>query len=206
MTASLRWADVERLQQGLEQLYRLDPAPNVRQFIIEARGSRREQLIIIEEQDLFVGVSLQTQFVDALGDERLQTANLDSFCVVVEAVSHFLLVVNRARKDQPATELELELQAEVDKYVAALMLANRCPSLSTEALRQQLYDNFRLCDDLSDEEQQRYRVANTLARRYARGLERRFVRRGRLPAMLGELRRFYRMTYGDKQRLIDRPF
>ncbi len=36
---------------------------------------------------------------------------------MVEGVSHFLYLAERARRELPTTQLELELQAEVDKYV-----------------------------------------------------------------------------------------
>ena len=67
-----------------------------------------------------------------------------------------------------------------------------------------LYDDFRLVSGLQPGEAQRYVQANQLARRYARQLEQRFVRRCALPAMLRELRRFYRMSYRAKQELIQR--
>ena len=113
-------------------------------------------------------------------------------------------IVLEMGQECPTSMLELELQAEIDKYVAALMLAARCPTLVSEALRARLYHGYRLAEGLTPAEQQRYHQATALARRYARGLERRFVRTGRLPAMLGELRRFYRLTCRAKQELIHR--
>ena len=207
-------AHLEQLQQALEQLYRLDPAPNITHFLINDQDvrnvhrpgvpRRREELVIVEEEDLFVGVKLDRKLVERLADDQLAATNLQEFCLAVEGVSHFLFVVHRARNEQPTSILELELQAEIDKYVACLMLVERCPSLPPDELRRRLYDSFRLLDDLSREEQARYRRANALARRYARQLEHRFVRRSRLPAMLGELRRFYRMGYRAKQERIQR--
>ncbi|MCH7929016.1 MAG: ATP-binding protein [Proteobacteria bacterium] len=35
----------------------------------------------------------------------------------VEGVSHFVLVAERARRELPVTQLELELQAEIDKFL-----------------------------------------------------------------------------------------
>ena len=69
--------------------------------------------------------------------------------------------------------LELELQAEVDKFVSCLLLAGR----PLEQLRARLYGDVAYADDLDDDERDRYRTANDEARRYAGVLERRFVER-----------------------------
>ena len=45
------------------------------------------------------------------------SAELDALCQIIEGVSHFVYVVERARVGREATQLELELQAEVDKWV-----------------------------------------------------------------------------------------
>jgi hypothetical protein len=73
-----------------------------------------------------------------------------------------------------------------------------------EVLRSKLYDRFTLLKQLPVAEQMRYIKANSLARRYTRGLERRYIRKRKLPAMLAELRRFYRLSYTGKQDLIQR--
>lgn len=192
------------LQRGLERIYRLEPAPEITGFLLEGTTSHREELLILEEEELFVGVSLDPAALVRLGDRLLADMNLDAFCIAVEGVSHFIYVIHRARQSQPTTILELELQAEVDKFVAALLLVERCPKLPPARLRTRLYDEFSLLAHLLPAEQQRYVRANQLARRYARQLEQRFVRRLALPAMIGELRRFYRMSYRAKQELIQR--
>lgn len=195
---------LSQLQQSIEQLYRLDSAPDITQFLMESPEGSREQLRILQEDDLYLGVSLSPALLARLHDRRLRPSNLDQFCQVVEGVSHYLCVVHRARQTRQITALELELQAEVDKYVTSLMLARRCASLPAEVLRSKLYDRFTLVPRLPPEEQMRYVQANALARRYTRGLERRYVRQRKLPAMLAELRRFYRLSYYGKQDLIQR--
>lgn len=185
------------MQAGLETLYRLEPAPAVSSFILDARtlaDGRSEQLYIREGDDLELGLSLDPRDVELLRDQRLAEHNLPAFCLIVEGISHFLLVVHRARQQQPTSAFELELQAEVDKYVAALLLTHRSPQLATAELRDRLYQRYELVDGLSSDEAQRYHQANGLARRYAQQLEHRFVRQSDLSAMVGELRWFYRLS------------
>jgi hypothetical protein len=97
--------------------------------------------------------------------------------------------------------LELELQAEVDKFVCCSLLQGH---RGDDGLRRRLYREVRFHDDLDAEERDRYRTANVEAERYAEGLDRRFVRADRVGDMLAELRRFYRMTLDDKRGLIAR--
>ena len=195
-------AVVVSLQSGLEDLYRLDPAPDITRFLVQARPGRPEELLLVEERELFLGVALAHDYLAGLHHDRLQASNLDAFCLAVEAVSHFLCVMHRVREERSTSIMELELQAEVDKYVAALLLTFRCPSLPSEKLRRRLYDTYELVEHLSGHEQARYHRANQLARRYANKLERRFVRRRQLPSMLQELRRFYRLDCRGKHELI----
>jgi hypothetical protein len=89
--------------------------------------------------------------------------------------------------------LELELQAEVDKFACCLLLQRSC-----DDLRRRLFQDVRFADDLDAAERDRYRTANGQADRYAETLERRFVRADRLDDMLDELRRFYRLPLGGK--------
>src|SRR6185295_15145152 len=114
--------------------------------------------------------------------------------LAIEGVSHFVFLAFRARTDAPTSGLELELQAEIDKYVTCLLTAE---GQSPTALRERLF-GFELAPDLSPEERERYSTATRSASRYARSLEARFVTPRRIPDMLAELRRFYRMSLADK--------
>ena len=106
-----------------------------------------------------------------------------------------------AAADRPVTALELELQAEVDKFVSCLLCENASPHRPGE-LRARLYDRVQFADDLDHEERDRYHTANGEARRYVEGLERRFLgprREHRIGSMLEELRQFYRLSLQAKQ-------
>jgi hypothetical protein len=117
--------------------------------------------------------------------------------LAVEGVSHFIYAVCCAKADRPVSQIELELQAEVDKYVTCLLVTE--PELEvSSALRQRLFGDAEYEPDLDHEEATRYRAANDNAQRYAAWLEDTFVARRRIPEMLGELRRFYRLGLAAK--------
>jgi hypothetical protein len=81
----------------------------------------------------------------------------------------------------------------VDRFVFA-----RLASVGPGALAH--FENFRLADGLEPASRQRYELANERAHHYCQSLERRFPSRADTPALLSELRRFYRASPGAKLR------
>ncbi|MEO8840523.1 MAG: hypothetical protein ABI591_01245 [Kofleriaceae bacterium] len=199
-----------RVQRGLEHLYRVDTGVAVDDFVIDeptrdglVRERRpREQLLVVEDDG---GMSLAL-FVDAAALANLERNdpsrvlgdhNLGDFLLAVEGVSHFIYAICCARAERPVSQLELELQAEVDKYVTCLLSADPAPRASAE-WRARLFGDACYEPDLDHAESHRYRAANDNAHRYAAFLESEFVSRRRIPEMLGELRRFYRLGLAAK--------
>jgi hypothetical protein len=121
----------------------------------------------------------------------------DHWLQLAEGVSHFVYVANRARQELPSTQLELELQAEVDKFV--LLVLEQLPYDRGEALQvhTRLYENVLFLHEPGTELGDRYRTANDLAARFVR----RLLRCGP-EATHAALRRFYRAGQADKIRLV----
>ncbi len=121
----------------------------------------------------------------------------DHWLQLAEGVSHFVYVANRARQELPSTQLELELQAEVDKFV--LLVLEQLPYDRAEAyeVHARLYENVRFLHDAGTELGDRYRTANSLAARFVR----RLMQCGP-EATHAALRRFYRAGQTDKIRLV----
>lgn len=203
-----RLSVLSRLQLGLEALYRVQTHLTIDAFVIDAdqRGAAdparapREQLLVREGDDelamaLFVDAGALANLETHDPSSALDDRNFADFCLAVEGVSHFIYVALCAAGRRSVSPLELELQAEVDKFACCVLLAGGNPDL-----RRRLYGDVRYADDLDGDEGARYRAANAGASRYTAVLERRFVRGERTLAipMLTELRRFYRMDLPDK--------
>ena len=195
-----------QVQRALEGLYRVEAEANVADFVITeeeraalgVKRAPREQLLLRQRQgELEVGL-----FVDEVALRRLERgldeSNLEEFLLVVEGVSHFLYVTVRARQERPFSALELELQAEVDKYLLALLTAWSLRGEPPEGLRERLFAHVRFHADLSGEERDRYRAANQAAGGFAASLEERYVRRRAPGGLFDEVRRFYRLGCGGK--------
>lgn len=205
-----------RLQRGLEELYRVETGVEVEDYVIDPRmreaiaptRKSREQLLVAEHENeasiaLFIDPAALANLMTHDPSRSLGDHNLGDFLLAVEGVSHFIYAVIAARADRKVTQLELELQAEVDKYVTCLLVTDAGQSLSA-TLRRRLFEDFEYEPDLDHDEHARYRAANDNALKYSGYLEQQFVTRRRIPEMLGELRRFYRLGLADKLSSIAR--
>jgi len=198
-----RLSVLARIQLGLEALYRVETQLAIDAFVIDetqrdATGptrAPREQLLVKQETDalalaLFVDAGALANLERHDPSVALHEGNFADFCLAVEGVSHFVYVALCAARDRTVSALELELQAEVDKFACCRLVSGADPHL-----RRRLYGGA-LAEDLDDDERERYWTANHEARRYAGALERRFA--GRPAELLGELRAFYRLGLADK--------
>jgi hypothetical protein len=180
---------------------------------LERRASE-EELLLAETQDAggspCAGVAL---YLDPRVLRRLEQAdphreltehNLADYCTALEGVSHFVYSTWRLDRDLPVSLLELETQAEVDKYaVTVFLLAHQTGAMVYPAqVHARLFDRVRFDAHLTPHQYERYRTAHRCAAHYCRRLERRFVNRGvaRIEAMVRELRSFYRLRNAAKLR------
>lgn len=182
-----------RVQRGLENLYRLDRAANVDDFVHHAGDGEREGLFVRETPS---GLELRLHLpkLDDRGED------LDPICQIIEGVSHFVYLAHRASREQATTQLELELQAEVDKYVVLAASLEGFDELTSRHLRARLYERVAFLHPPDTIAGERYRVANDRARRFTGRLERDFIARARYAELRAELRRFFHMDQSDKLR------
>jgi hypothetical protein len=208
------------LQDRLAGLYDAPAEYDVQQFLITdaaqaaalqgatAAPGTDEQLLVGDGGD---GVELSL-YVDRAVLERLGARcplhslcedNLADYCTALEGVSHFHYLVWSATRDRSVSLLELELQAEVDKYASALrlLLAQRGGRFPGE-LFARLFEGASFLPTLSAAERSRYEEAHRYAARFCGRLEERFLRRrqARPEAMVAELRSFYRLGRHAKLR------
>ncbi len=167
-----------------------------------------EELLVAESADgagvaLYLDPNLlkRLEGADPLG--ALTEGNLADYCTALEGVSHFVYTTWRLGGDAPVSLLELETQAEVDKYAATIFLIGQQQGGTFPAqVHSRLFDRVSFDARLKPEQYHRYLTAHRCAAQYCRRLERRFVRRGeaRIEAMLRELRKFYRLGSAAKLR------
>ncbi len=178
-----------QIQFRLQSYYGLEQGPDVREYV--RFEGQRETLFVREGEDA-LEVSL---VLPNLSDAGLTHRDLhsDSGLQFIEGVSHFLYIVERARTELPVTQLELELQAEVDKFVF-LSLAQPESGRGSKRLCRHLYEQVQYLHPAGSELGDRYRTANSLAARFvarlAADLECEPIKR--------QLRHFYRSGQTEK--------
>lgn len=208
------------LQGSLAEIYDLPGTPDVTEFLmtdrarIEAWSSRAadEQLLVAADGDtlslaLYIDSAVLARLADHDPGDALTGANLADYLTVAEGVSHFVYVAWNAGHDKPVTLLELELQAEVDKYVlCAWLLREQGEGRFPRELHHALFERARVDPCMAGDRAGLYRTASTYAgrfcRRVAAGLEQRA--QGATSELLTELRRFYRLGSARKMRFIER--
>lgn len=221
--AEMASSRLTRLQRVLERIYEVQVAHDVDDFLItdstlarqidaseNARDIEEKLLVLQDGDNVDLALYVDQAIVDCLTEddpvEQLHEDNLVAFCTALEGVSHFLYLIWNAAFDRRITQLELEMQAEVDKYVTiATLVAAQQRGRVPPRLHAWLFDNPSFDPVLSGDELVRYRDANHYAGKYCFQLENRYLRprEGYSGEMLSDLRRFYRLTLRDKIRCIE---
>jgi len=206
---------LRHFQSLLSELYDTEQRLDVLDFLvtdnrilaaIEGTSVREtEEKLLIHQDDgelelsLYLAPELLARLQTRDPRTRLGRRNFADFCTVLEGISHFNYMVWNASSDKTVTLHELEMQAEVDKYVGSLaILADQPDSVFSDSLYDCLFDDSQFADDLEPEELERYRSASALAAKFCHGLAKRFPHGLARPGMLDELRTFYRLTQPDK--------
>lgn len=183
-------AQARSVQRSLERFYWLEQGPDVTEFVRTAEGPSRESLVVRADDDA-VELALYLPHGEAHEGPH------DAYVQLIEGVSHFVYVAERARIDLPATALELELQAEVDKFVLLAFDEGKLDRARARAVHRSLYEDVAFLHAEDSEPGQRYRLANELAARVAIRLAASAPRSGERAF----LQRFYRSGQTDKIRL-----
>lgn len=173
----------------MERFYHLEETPDVRGFVRHGVDADEREALLLRESDGELEMALLVP--------RAAANENDDWLQLAEGVSHFVYVANRARQELPSTQLELELQAEVDKFV--LLVLEQLPFDRGDAfeVHSRLFERVRFLHEAGTELGDRYRTANDLAARFVR----RLMSCGPLLAH-ATLRRFYRAGQAEKIRLV----
>jgi hypothetical protein len=201
---------LQQLQQLLQSLHGVSASP-VREFLIDRSARERlapnaspdEALLVLENgEELQVALFLDDgvlQQISRDSSEPWSRKRLRGFCAAAEGVSHFLYLAQRAEKNGQVSQLELEAQAELDKYLAVLLqLWATGRRNASPVLRRQLFEQVSFRTELAPAERDRYKLASALAAACAKALEAKYVLEGRLDSLLREARRLYRLSGGEK--------
>jgi len=187
-----------QLQRRLERFYQLDALPSIDGFAFAAANDERETVFVHHEpdDDVALGVRLPTEgLVPPTG-----SLSFDTLCQIIEGVSHFIYLAERIRINLPTTHLELELQAEVDKFVILAFHAFCRQDWATVAgVHTRLYHHATFLHAEGSEHGHRYRLANHLAAKFCGAMRaQQRTRALHVSQSQAALQRFYRAGQREK--------
>lgn len=210
---------LQELYQQLADLYELEAPHNIDDFLItdpaqaapwqaSALPRAREQLFVREDlQQLNVALFLDSSVVANLKPtspvSNLTRSEINDYWLAIEGISHFLYLTWRGAHARAMTQLEMELQAEIDKYLCScLTLPGERRGQWLPQLHHILFEQTVIAAGEDPDRAERYATANRYAARYCRSLLP-GLRQGLSLALINELRRFYRLSQNEKLRRIN---
>ena len=204
---------LEALLTQIDRIYDLELQVNIEEFLISREtcerlaGESGASAVLVQQDEqreaIQVGVYIGDDALERLKKidltSRLSADNFALLCTAIEEVSHFAYLMWNAGRGKKVTQLELELQAEVDKFITStFLLARRNRGLVPVDLLDRLFSDFELRDGLDRSRRERYQAASSFARSYCSTLVRRFLRRAQIEDLVVDVRRFYRLSQGGK--------
>jgi len=205
---------LETIQICLQQRYDVSVPYSVNQFVCHnashlqtlcsSNTTSPEMLFYRQDGDnldlsLYIELNLLEK-IEAADMRRDWSGTLfNDCCILLEGVSHFLYLTWNAHYDRQVSLLDMELQAEVDKFVFA--------ALETSAqvngdLLERLYQQITYRDDLTSDLKRRYETANEYAHMYCTWLTENFSLQHPDRTLAAELARFYRLNGSAKKQHI----
>ena len=202
------------IQRQLERIYDVEIPHRVNDFLVTDaqvlnslqgheqanQSDTEEQLLVVQDGDCVdIALYLDNDVVARLAEDDprscLHAGNLADFCTAMEGVSHFLYLIWNAHHERGVSLMELEMQAEIDKYVStAFLFGQQGCGRVPPSLHRWLFENPVFDSSLDRASLERYRDANYYASKYCARLEKRYLKRNGQAGMFNDLRRLYRLT------------
>jgi hypothetical protein len=190
---------LQHIQARIERIYNLTCLPRVEAFLMaqnkdgtEGRDHQSKVWVMQEDQSLYLGLYFAPHLQQKLKQSNAQWS-VAEYCEVVEEVSHFIYLSWSAAQEHTVTQIDLELQAEIDKFLLLSL-----PHSPRPWLLRMLFEQIHYRPDLNQQEQFRYQCANRLAYKFARRLQ--SLRPSR---WLHILRGFYRQSSSQRRRFLE---
>jgi hypothetical protein len=187
----------------------IDDARVCNQLLGRALTEDEDEQVLICETDSGAALSVyidQRVMSNLSSDDPLtclSDTNLAAFCSAVEGISHFQYLIWCLEHERQVSLLELELQAEVDKYaLATYLLMRQTRGRFHQGLHRRLFSQVGFVTTLDAQCQQRYSEANRGAANFCRRNDERYLscRQPRFERWLSELRELFRCSHHHKMR------
>jgi hypothetical protein len=198
---------IGRVQDHLEAIYDIQCELRAQEFLVTpevaralgASGLTDEELLIHQVGDaLEIALYVAPELLEALErfehapGEHVVDGALGSYVQVAEGVSHFLYLTHSARMQRRVSLLELEAQAEIDKFATCVLSCWKRGASFAAELFERLFQRVSYRPHLEPAARWRYEHANRLSSAFCRRLIR-HVAADRMDRFLADLRYAYRL-------------
>ena len=154
---------LESILRHIDQVYSLELEVDIRDFLITGDlcahfgADPRHSKVLVRQnergEELELGVYIDDEKLGRLREidlsVQMTSESFETLVTAIEEVSHFAYLLFSASRERVVTELELELQAEVDKFVTAtLLLASRNRGRVPKDLLDRLFGDFEVRADI----------------------------------------------------------
>jgi hypothetical protein len=215
---------VKKIDRALKRFYRLEnvlpaegflvvpPDPSSASQSASTAASKGALLIVDQAHTKEASLELGIYFHSSIRTELNTLENWpraewskdqrQAFSVATEEISHFNYLVEKASKGQAVSQMEMELQGEVDRFLLAFMAERhqrKAPSF--DEIFETYFVKFRWDAGLEEQKRIRYEDANRIAKALLSKLRPAFKNHRRWPELVAELRRFYNATASEKVRV-----
>lgn len=223
---------IRQFDRAIKNLYNLDSTHRAENFLIEPNSPRArvpaanvgdtQGAVIVkftsrEADNVDLGIILGNAIkrglaeVESLDPKLWLQRQAHALSVAAEEISHFHYLVYHFEIEKKVTQLELELQGEIDKFLLLFYTVHsaEAPAGSEalnvfQALFEQLFYQFSWAENLSAEQKDRYSQANAQAKTFIKNFGEAFLKKKSQAECLEYLRRFYRLTQSEKLGFISR--
>jgi hypothetical protein len=178
-------AAVAAAGRWLTGIYRLDLGLRAEHFVVSPEDARS----LLPADAPRTGVVALDDGAELLLGLYMDPRDQGDPDAVIEETSHLLCLAWHAAHDRRVSRLILELQGEVDRYAVARLQGR-------DGFGH--FDRFSWAAGIDAATRDLYETAHRAALRYCRLLDRRFPGRSDTPALLSELRYFYRACPDQK--------
>ncbi len=140
----------------------LSPSKAQNSLLVKEGSEGAEILVCLDEAILkkYESIRLPHEF---------EFRHLPDLSIVIEELSHFNTYCRNAAEDQPLSQLELEVQGEVDKFAVALeWLSEKNEEEFKHKLFDVLFDDCQLGNWVRPDQVSRYRDAHQIAKNFCR--------------------------------------
>jgi hypothetical protein len=214
---------ISKIDRAVKRLYNIDfkfkaenfllhedADPEVNDGLVES-GKMDAALVLktMSEKpaDVSLGIFLNSALRDILPSlkgwhvEKWNHEQVSAFITTSEEISHFNYFLFPTLRKRKVSQLELELQGDVDKFFLMFFALARGKKASPEMfdlLYEQLFMHFRLKEGLSEEQQERYRDANNFAKAFILKCRPLLIDRTKFSQAIENARKFYRLDNAGK--------